>query len=158
MCDMAIAGLLVFGLCAGLLTATGYFAVITAIGLINRMAAVTDTRKYLILYEEMIILGAVLGTIVAVFDIRLPIGGITGVCADGSPFLSMLLMDVVVGFVGIISGMYVGLFVVCLAETTKALPVFLRRVRIGAGLGVIILMMGIGKAVGQLIYYLILYR
>lgn len=155
---MVIAGLIVFGLCAGLLTATGYFAVITAIGLINRMAAVTDTRKYLLLYEEMIILGAVLGTIVAVFDIRLPIGEITGACDDGSLLLCTLIMYVAVGFVGIISGMYVGLFVVCLAETTKALPVFLRRVRIGAGLGVIILMIGMGKAVGQLIYYLILYR
>lgn len=155
---MAIVGVSVFGLCAGLLTATGYFAVITAIGLINRIAAVTDTRKYLLLYEEMIILGAVLGTIVAVFDIRLPFSEITGVCADGSSLLCALLMYVAVGFVGIVSGMYVGLFVVCLAETTKALPVFLRRVRIGAGLGVIILMIGIGKAVGQLIYYLILYR
>lgn len=38
-------GLGLFGLCAGALTAAGYFALITSVGMINRAAAVTGTTK-----------------------------------------------------------------------------------------------------------------
>lgn len=132
------------GLSAGAITATGFFAVITAVGLINRVAAVTKTTDRLLLYEEIIIVGAVLGTILSIMDVSI----------NGSLYMAG---EVLLALVGVLSGMYVGLFVVSLAETSKALPIFIRRVRIGAGLGLIILMIGIGKAIGHLIYYLVLY-
>lgn len=132
--------LAVFGAAAGGLTAAGYFAVITSIGLVNRVADVTHTKQHLLLYEEVIVAGATVGNILSVFQV----GGI---------FVSG-------GFIvlyGVVAGMFIGLFVVCLAETTKVLPIFLRRMRLGDGLGIIILMIGLGKAVGQIIYYLVLY-
>lgn len=127
------------GLGAGALTAAGYFAIITSVGLINRVADVTHTKQHLILYEEMIIWGVILGNAVFIFDIPVPLG--------------------VIGVVlyGLFAGMFIGLLVVCIAETTKGLPIFIRRVRIGGGLGIIILMIGLGKAVGHLIYYFLLY-
>lgn len=128
-----------FGLGAGSLTAAGYFAIITSVGLINRMADVTHSKNRLLLYEEMIIWGVILGNAVFIFDIHVPVAAVGTV------------------IFGLLSGMFVGLLVVCLAETTKALPIFIRRVRIGAGLGVIILMVGLGKAVGHLLYYFFLY-
>ncbi len=137
---LRIVMLAVFGAAAGGLTAAGYFAVITSIGLINRVADVTHTKQHLLLYEEVIIAGATVGNILSVFQV-------------GSIFVSG-------GFIvlyGVVAGMFIGLFVVCLAETTKVLPIFLRRTRLGAGLGIIILMIGLGKAVGQIIYYLVLY-
>ena len=132
--------LIMFGTSAGALTAAGYFAVINSIGLINRVAAVTKTTKYIFYYEEIIIAGAIIGNILSLFDIRINLG-ITGII-----------------LLGAFAGMYVGLFVVSLAETTKVMPIFVRRVRIGGGLGIIVLMIALGKAVGHLIYYLILYR
>lgn len=132
--------LAVFGAAAGGLTAAGYFAVITSIGLVNRVADVTHTKQHLLLYEEVIVAGATVGNILSVFQV-------------GSIFVSG-------GFIvlyGVVAGMFIGLFVVCLAETTKVLPIFLRRMRLGDGLGIIILMIGLGKAVGQIIYYLVLY-
>lgn len=149
-----IVALAIFGIAAGTLTSAGFFAVITAIGLINRVADVTKTKGYLLFFEEMIILGAVIGTVLSVFDVRLdwPWMG------EGLvPFVTTVA-TVVFAAIGVVAGMYVGLFVVCLAETTKALPIFIRRVRIGTGLGIVILMIGLGKAIGQLIYYLVLYR
>lgn len=137
---LKIVMLAVFGAAAGGLTAAGYFAVITSVGIINRVADVTHTKQHLLLFEEVIIFGAIAGNILSVFSM-------------GSIFSSG-------GFIvlyGVVAGMFIGLFVVCLAETTKVLPIFLRRVRIGAGLGIIILMIGLGKAAGQLIYYLALY-
>ena len=58
---------------------------------------------------------------------------------------------------GLFSGMYIGLFLVSLAEMVNSFPIFLRKVRIGKGLGVIILSIGLGKAVGHLVYYFFLY-
>ncbi len=144
-------GFALFGVGAGALTAAGFFAVITAVGLINRVAAVTKTTKHLLFYEEVIIAGAVTGTVLSVFDVKL-----ADTVVGRSVPVWLIVGSLIV--VGVIAGMYVGLFVVSLAETTKALPIFIRRVRIGAGLGLVVLMIGLGKAVGQLIYYLVLYE
>ena len=47
-----------FGLCGGLATAAGYFAVINSIGMLNRAASVTKTRDKLMLIEDVVVLGA----------------------------------------------------------------------------------------------------
>lgn len=153
---LKIVGMILFGAAGGALTAAGFFAVVTSIGLINRVAEVTKTAKNLLLYEEFIIAGAIVGNILSLFDIVLPFGG--WVLSFGENAWTISCAQVILVVFGLMSGIFVGLFVVCLAETTKVLPIFLRRVRIGAGLGIIILMIGLGKAVGQLIYELVLYK
>ena len=50
--------IILIGLSAGGVTATGLFALISSIGLINRYADVTNTTESIMLYEEMIIFGA----------------------------------------------------------------------------------------------------
>jgi len=132
-----------WGLSAGALTAAGLFSVLSSIAMINRAADVTKTKKHLLLYEDCIVLGAIFGNIFSFLEIRLHIPDLLGLAA--------------VVIFGTIAGMFVGLFVVSLAETIKTIPIFFRRFKIGAGLGVIILMIGIGKAVGHIIYYLFLY-
>ncbi len=47
--------IILIGLSAGGVTATGLFALISSIGLINRYADVTNTTESIMLYEEMII-------------------------------------------------------------------------------------------------------
>lgn len=148
---MIAVGLIIFGLAAGALTAAGYFAVITSVGMINRVADVTHTKMHLLFYEELLIIGAVFGNIVSVFAV----GGELMALPENGWF--EWIMTAFLVLYGVVSGMFIGLFVVCLAETTKVLPIFLRRVRIGDGLGIIILMIGLGKAIGQIIYYLVLY-
>ena len=44
-----------FGLAAGAVTAAGYFALITSVGMINRAAASTGTTKSIFFYEECLI-------------------------------------------------------------------------------------------------------
>ena len=58
---------------------------------------------------------------------------------------------------GLMAGVYVGSFAVCLAENIKAIPVFVRRTRMASGLGWLILALALGKGIGGLIYYLYLY-
>ena len=52
---LKVACLIVTGIASGLVTATGLFALISSIGLINRYADVTNTKEHILLYEEMMI-------------------------------------------------------------------------------------------------------
>lgn len=128
-----------FAYAGGALSASGFFAILTILGVVNRFAKVTRTAKYIKLYEDMIVIGATLGNVLIVFQFGLPIG-----------YVGCTIF-------GLVSGIFIGSFLVCLAETIKALPIFIRRVRISSGLGYIILCLGLGKGIGALIYFLVLY-
>lgn len=132
-----ILGLLAVG--GGVISAAGSFALLTSVGIVNRFAKVTHTAAHIRLYEEMIIWGATLGNICFLFDLKLHMGywGVTAF--------------------GLISGIYVGTFVICLAEILKAIPVAVRRIRITSGLGFIVLAVAFGKGLGNLVYYLAMY-
>jgi len=129
----------IFGFAGGAISASGFFSVLTIVGVINRFAKVTRTAKHIKLYEDMIIIGATIGNILVIFQLVIKVG-IIG-CA----------------FFGLLSGIFIGSFLVCLAETIKALPIFIRRVRISSGLGYIILFLAIGKGIGSFLYFYIIY-
>lgn len=133
--------LIAFG--GGLLSAAGIFALITTIGILNRFMKVTHTANCVVLYEEMIIFGATIGNILSVFEVKFNlIGCIATLC---------------IMFWGLISGVYVGCFAVCLAESIKTIPIFVKRSKITSGIGFIILAIALGKGVGGLVCYLYLY-
>lgn len=129
----------VFGFSAGLLTAAAYFAIVTMVGVYNRLAKVTHTANKIRWYENVIIAGVSIGNIIFIFDLPVPVG--------------------IVGTIiyALFAGIFIGLFSVCLAETIKALPIFVRRIRIGTGIGIVIIAIALGKGLGQLLYYLKLY-
>ncbi len=123
------------GLSAGMITAAGIFALITSIRIVNRFTIVTKTGKYTHLFENLVIVGVTVGNIMAVYDVVIPWGTIG------------------VGLYGILSGMYVGCFAVALAETIQVIPVLVRRGRLKEGMGIIIICMALGKAIGGLFYF-----
>lgn len=129
----------IFGLAGGMITAAGLFSLITSVGVVNRFAKVTDTVSNIILYENMIMLGATIGNILSLFEIKTGMGSF--MCA----------------IFGLLAGVFIGNLAVSLAETIKALPIFIRRVRISSGLAYIVLMLAIGKGIGSIIYFLQLY-
>lgn len=49
---LKVACLIVTGIASGLVTATGLFALISSIGLINRYADVTNTKEHILLLVE----------------------------------------------------------------------------------------------------------
>lgn len=130
-------GILCIG--GGGLAAAGIFALITTVGIVNRYAKVTHTSRHLRLYEEMIIWGASLGNLWLLLEVPVLLG------TAGTMIF------------GLMAGVYVGSFAVCLAENIKAIPVFVRRTRMASGLGWLILSLALGKGIGGLIYYLYLY-
>lgn len=133
-----------FGYCGGIVTSAGYFAVINSIGMINRAASVTRTRGHILLYEDAIVAGVIIGTFLSLYDGMFSVPKMAGA--------------VIIAFYGLFSGMFIGLFVVSLAENVKAIPILVKRVNIASGLGLVVTCIALGKAVGHIIYYTILYR
>lgn len=106
-----IAVIILIGAMSGVFTAAGLFALITSVGVINRYADVSGTSRHVSLYEECIIIGATAANAVYVLGITVRIG-----------------MAGCIIF-GLISGIFIGTFLISLAETVKALPIFVHRQR-----------------------------
>lgn len=128
-----------FGLCAGGVIAAGVYAFLAIIGIFVRLMGKTGTRKHILLYETVIILGGVLGNILDIYEFPIVMGGFVG-----NLFLAICGMSV---------GIFVGCLVMSLAETLKALPVISRRIHLAVGLQYIILAIAAGKMTGSLIYF-----
>jgi len=129
--------LLVFGVAAGVAVAAGVFAFIAAIGIVPRMAWRTGTRKYVRIYEDVIVLGGIWGTTTMFVDYRLP------------PW------DWLIMAAALFTGLFVGVLSMALTEVLNVMPIMMRRARLTKGLQWIILAFALGKVFGSLVYYLI---
>lgn len=124
------------GLSAGGIVAAGVFAFLVIIGIFPRILGITHTKKHIILFETLIILGGVLGNISDIYEIPFGFGGNT-----------------LLAIYGLSVGIFVGCLVMSLAETVKAFPVFSRRINLGVGIQYIVLALGLGKLTGSLIFF-----
>ncbi|MCD8371626.1 MAG: stage V sporulation protein AB [Clostridiales bacterium] len=128
-------GLLVLtGLAAGGVIAAGVFAFLAIIGVFPRLIGKTGTRRHILLYETVIVIGGSLGNL-SEFPIHM--GG-----------------RVLLAIFGLATGIFVGCLVMSLAETLKALPVISRRIHLAVGLQYVILAFALGKLVGALTYFI----
>lgn len=127
------------GLSAGGIVAAGVFAFLAIIGVFPRLIGKTKTKNHILLYENLIILGGILGNLLDLYEFHLPIGGFLG---------QALLLTF-----GVAVGIFVGCLVMSLAETLNALPVIVRRIHLTVGLQYIILAVALGKLAGSLWYF-----
>ena len=123
------------GLAAGAVTAAGVFAFITAIGLVQRLAAKTGTAHRISWYEDCFVLGGTWGNLISLYPAPLP-GG-TALCA----------------VLGLSYGVFVGCLIMSLAETLDAFPVLCRRLRLSRGMGLLVLSLALGKCLGSAAYF-----
>ena len=135
----------------GLLSSGGVFTVFVTVGLVPRFADKTHTANKIILYENSIVAGAILGCLFSVYsdfftDIfgkaaasHIPSWGIWG--------------EVILAVFGIFAGMFVGCFAIAIAEMLNTIPIFTRRISLGKGVGIVMLCLALGKTVGALIYF-----
>lgn len=128
------------GLCAGAMVAAGFFAFITAIGVITTYAQRTHTAGHIKTYENALAAGAIIGNAWWALGFRLGLGSIG---------------NVVLTVAGLCYGVFVGSLIIALAETIRTIPVFFRRAKITKGLPVIIVAFAIGKCVGNLLFYIL---
>ena len=130
--------LAVIGFSAGGVIAAGISAFLAIIGVFPRLMGKTGTKKHILLYETVLIVGGTLGNVSDIWEIPL------GLSAVHEPLLAAFGLSV---------GIFVGCLVMSLAETLKALPTISRRIHLAVGLQYVILAIALGKLTGALIYF-----
>ena len=128
--------LAVIGFTGGVVVSAGVFAFITLLGVVNRLASKTNTARHVVLYENLVSLGGVLGNTWCVYQFSFPVG------------------QIVLLAYGVCGGIFIGCQAMALTEVLKVITVFAKRVKIKDGMPYIVASIAIGKAVGA---YLQLY-
>ena len=127
--------LAIIGLSSGLIVAGGLFAFIASLGVVSDIADRTRTGSKVLLYEDAMTVGGILGNLFFIYQWRIPNGA--------------WLQPIFGTFVGI----FVGCWALSLAEALNVFPVFIRRVKLVRCVPYIILGIAVGKGIGSLIYF-----
>ena len=120
------------GFC-GAVVATALAAFIISLGIIPRYAGITHTAKHILLYEDFLMLGSILGNLIFIYKIPLPIG------QAGE------------GLMGLFFGMFLGSWIIALGEVVFAITA--RRIGLKKGAGLIVLSLALGKTLGSLLQF-----
>ena len=124
-----------FGLCFGVVIASGVVAFIISLGIVPRYAGITRTAEHIMLYENMAILGAVTGNILCLLPYEIPIG-----------WIGLLLF-------GTFSGIFLGSWIIALGEVVDIYAIMFRRTGIVKGVALVIISMAVGKVLGSLWFF-----
>lgn len=125
----------IVGFSSGFIVAGGVVALMVGLGIITRFIGVSHTADRIFLYEDAIFLGAVIGTLLTVYPVRFPLG-------------AWLL-----GIAGLFIGMFVGGWILALAEVINVFPVYFRRLGITKGMSWVVIAMAAGKTLGSLLLF-----
>lgn len=147
-CLLALAGF-----SFGLLAAAGVFTVLSAVGLVPRFAGKTHSAKEIWLYEDMVMVGTIVGCICSVFHRYLQVGSWLEEKFPGLDWLWEALGQGFLGVSGLFYGMFVGCLALAIAEMLDSIPIFTRRISFRHGLGCAVLAMAVGKFCGALFYF-----
>ncbi|MGN1166551.1 MAG: stage V sporulation protein AB [Lachnospiraceae bacterium] len=127
--------LAILGFSAGVAAAAGLFSFIIGLGVVSDFADRTHTGEHILLYEDSIALGGIIGNIFIVYQLSVPGGGW------------------MVPLFGLFAGIFAGCWAMALAEILNIFPIFIRRVKLLRCIPYIILAMAIGKGIGALIFF-----
>ena len=144
--------LTICGLSFGLLAAAGVFTVLVAVGLIPRFAGKTHTAKKIVLYENMVVLGTILGGIFSLFREDLRFYKILFEVGVPGKLLLVTGNIFMVAF-GLFAGIFIGCLALAIAEMLDSIPIFTRRISFRHGLKKTIFCMALGKLCGSLVYF-----
>lgn len=123
------------GFAAGFIVAGGVVALMVGLGIITRFVGVSGTARQIRLYEDAILLGGVAGTILTTFHVSLPAG------------------SWILGLGGLFMGIFVGGWIMALAEVINVFPVYFRRLGIVKGISWIVIAIAAGKMAGGLLFF-----
>lgn len=141
--------LAVFGF--GILSSGGVFTVFVSVGLVPRFADKTHTGVHIIFYENCIVAGSIAGCLLSVYPsfFQKVIAGFGNAYVPEWGTWGRILLAVF----GVFAGMFVGCFAIAIAEMLNTIPIFTRRIRLGHGVGIVILAVALGKTAGALYYF-----
>lgn len=123
------------GFCAGAIIAGGVVGLLIGLSIVPRYAGITHTANHILLYEDITLLGTVLGNLYFLYHWQIPLG---------MPFLILY---------GVFSGIFLGAWILALAEMADVFPIFTRRIKFTEGLPKVIICVALGKIAGSMLYY-----
>jgi len=123
------------GISGGFIVAGGVIALLIGLRIITRYAGLTHTGKNVRFYETFIFFGAVFGTLMTVYQVSIPVGTIG------------------LAILGFCSGIFVGSWILALAEIVNIFPIFFRRVGLVKGLSWVVISIAAGKTAGSLLHF-----
>ncbi len=134
--------LIIAGFSFGSLVSAGVLTVLISVGLIPRFAQKTNSADHIILYENAVVLGTIIGGILTVFSsfLRFP---------NGAGWFGIVLIVIY----GLFGGMFEGCVALAIAEMLDSIPIFSRRVGFHQGIGVFVTAVALGKVTGSLFYF-----
>lgn len=134
---MAVIFILFLGVSGGLATGAGYVAFITVLGVIPRLMSATKTKTYIHLYELALVLGVLTGTLLHIFPAHLHWPSVTA------------------AFIGLFSGLFIGMGAAALTEVLNVFPILARRVGVFTEVNMLMMAVALGKLTGSLIQWII---
>lgn len=129
--------LAIIGLSAGTLVAGGLFGFIVSLGVVSDFADRTHTGDKIMLYENAIMFGGILGNIFYIYQIPIAFPG----------------SAVLISMFGLFSGIFTGCWAMALAEILNVFPIFVRRAKVVKSIPYLILGIALGKGIGSIIYF-----
>lgn len=127
--------LAIIGASGGALVAGGVVALIIGLGIVRRFVGISHTAVHVGVYETAICLGGVWGNLMTVYAPQFPVGQ-----------AGLLVM-------GLFFGIFVGGWIMALAEMLNVFPVFSRRLGLTKGSSWIIISLALGKITGSLLEF-----
>lgn len=127
--------LAVIGFCSGVIIAGGVVGLLIGLSIVPRYAGVTHTGKHILLYEDITLLGILFGNLFYLYQWHIP---------GGTIFLL---------FMGLFSGVFLGGWIMALAEMADVFPIFSRRIKLAEGISFVVIAVALGKAFGSLYYF-----
>lgn len=124
--------LAIIGFAGGVSVAAGTFALITALGIIPRLASRMGVAEHVYKLESAIVLGGTIGSLLSVYHFPMRIG------------------DVGIIIFGLFAGIFVGCLSMALAEAIRVFPILCQRINLNYEIYLLIFMMAAGKALGTL--------
>lgn len=142
--------LILSGLAAGFVTAAAYVAFISMLGIFPKIAAKTKTAGECILYENCLIIGILISTLLQFF---------TSFSSAG--FQEGTLPPTAIGFlllalIGLFGGIYIGFLIGGLSEVLNVIPTYARIAHIKKNISYTIYFLALGKGMFTLIQFFVL--
>ena len=102
----------IVGFCSGIIIAGGVVGLLIGLSIVPRYAGITHTGKHILLYEDITLLGIVCGNLFFLYGWHIP----------GGTFALLLY--------GLFSGIFLGGWIMALAEMAYVYPIFSRRIKL----------------------------
>ncbi len=126
--------LIFIGISCGIMVGAGVISILILVGIIPRIAQISNTKKYISFYERLLIIGSIIGSLISIQNFTFKIG----------------LVGVI--FIGVCYGVFVGFLSSGLTEVLEYIPTVSRRLNISYSyLKYLIISLIFGKVIGSFI-------